>query len=352
MTLTADRVGTYTIEQVDLASLPDDKLRPVAELNVVMDREVVPEDPDTPLDVLMQRWRSLPKLVIRKDWIAKTSDGRVVGRSTLMRYETPDNQHLRETVLQVHPEHRRHGLGRALFARIVDAATERDDLLLMGGTNSRVLAGEAFAKRLGAEAGLNNRTSQLDLAEVDRAMVREWSAIDPAGYRLVWIDGDVPDALMANVIVAYDTMNTAPREGLRMEDWKTTPEIVREWERSSKLQGREHRLLLAIHDATGESAGFTEVAFDPRVLHVVRQQGTAVVPAHRGHGVGKWIKARMLERVEADWPQAKFIRTGNAYSNAPMLSINDRLGFKLAWSVVVWQLGIAAAQRYVEGRGL
>jgi len=351
MSLTADRVGTHTIEQVDLASLPDDRLRPIAELHVVMNREAVSEDPDTPLDVLMQHWRAMPKHVVRKDWIASASDGRAVGRSTLVRYETPDNQHLRDTVLQVHPEHRRHGLGRALFARIVDAATERDDILLMGGTNSRVLAGEAFAKRLSAEAGLNNRTSQLDLRALDRAMIQEWSALDPAGYRLVWIDGDVPEALMSNVIVAYDTMNTAPREGLRMDDWKATPQIVREWERSSKLQGRVHRLLLAMYDATGDTAGFTEVAYDVRVPHVVQQQGTAVVPGHRGHGIGKWIKARMLERVDADFPQARFIRTGNAYSNAPMLSINDRLGFKIAWSVTVWQLGIGAARRYVEGRG-
>jgi mycothiol synthase len=351
MTLAAERVGAYAIEQAELATLPDERLRRVAELVLVMDREAVPEDPETPIEVVMQRWRAKPELMIRTDWIATATSGQVVGRSTLIRYEAPENRHLRETVLHVHPDHRRRGLGRALFAQLVNAAcAERDDILLTGGTTSRVPAGEAFANRIGAEAALNNRLSQLDLEQLDRAMVRSWAALDPGGYRLVWIDREIPDALMANVIVAYDAMNTAPRGGLRVDDWKMTPEIVRDWERAERLKGMEHRLLLAIDDATGETAGFTEVAYDPRVAHVVYQHGTAVVPAHRGHGIGKWLKARMLARVDADWPHARFVRTGNAYSNAPMLSINDRLGFKVAWSKIHWQIGIGAAMRYVEGR--
>jgi GNAT superfamily N-acetyltransferase len=74
------------------------------------------------------------------------------------------------------------------------------------------------------------------------------------------------------------------------------------------------------------------------------------VPKHRGHGIGKWIKARMVERILAERPTARYVRTGNAYSNAAMLSINDRLGFKIIWSTVVWQIPIADAKRYVADR--
>jgi GNAT superfamily N-acetyltransferase len=208
--------------------------------------------------------------------------------------------------------------------------------------------GEAFAKRLGAKAGLANRTSQLDLAAIDRGMVREWAAIDPAGYRLEWITVPVtPEHLVPNVIVAYDTMNTAPHDDLEQEDWKMTPALLRDFERTTEMKRVQRRLLLAIEEATGQTAGFTEVNYDPRVPPIVGQNGTAVVPAHRGHGIGKWIKARMIERILAEWPAARYIRTGNAYSNAPMLSINDRLGFKVVWSVMIWQLPIAEARRYV-----
>ncbi len=104
--------------------------------------------------------------------------------------------------------------------------------------------------------------------------------------------------------------------------------------------------MLAIEAATCATAGFTEVGYDARVPTIIGQQSTAVVPAHRGRGIGKWIKARMIERVLAEWPAARYVRTGNAYSNAPMLSINDRLGFKVVWSITIWQLPIADARRY------
>jgi GNAT superfamily N-acetyltransferase len=352
-TLTSDRVGAYAVERIDVRTAPDEDVRALATLHNRWNAEVVPEDPPTPVEVVMARMRSMPREVIRADWVAKAPDGSLAGRGLLMRYDTPDNPHLRDTFVYVAPEHRRRALGRGLFARIVDAAArERDDILFLMKSNSRSPGGEAFVKRLGAEPGLNNRTSQLELAKLDRAMVREWASIDPRGYRLVWIEGDVPADLMPNVIVAYDAMNTAPREGLKMNDWKATPELVRSWDESRRKSGLARRLILAIHEATGETAGFTEVEYDARVTHVVGQDGTAVVPAHRGHGIGKWIKATMIERILREWPQAKLVRTGNAYSNAPMLSINDRLGFRVAWSVIVWQLGIGAARRYVEGRSL
>lgn len=351
MTVVADRVGAYTIEQVDVRTASDDELRPIAELQQKWLGESVPEDPMLPLDVLIRNWRSLPKEVIRKDWVVRTSKGQLVARGMLTRFDAPDNQHIREISAHVDPQHRRRGIGRALFERVVNAAAaQRDDILFLLRSNSRVPAGIAFIERIRAEEGLSNRTSQMELGALDRAMVREWASIDPKGYRLEWIDEDVPDQLMQNVIVAYDTMNTAPRDNLKVEDWKTTDKLVRSFEASRKAAGRQHRLLLAIHEESGETAGFTEVEYDERVPHVIHQDGTAVIPAHRGHGIGKWIKALMIERVTPEWPQAKYIRTGNAYSNAPMLSINDRLGFKVVWSSVHWQLPLAKAKEYLAGR--
>src|SRR2546425_795730 len=216
-------------------------------------------------------------------------------------------------------------------------------------TSDRVPAGEAFARRVGGREVLRAHMNQLDLRELDRPLVREWSALEPSGYRLVWIDGDVPDALVANVIVAYDTMNTAPRGESGMEDWHHTPELICDWDRSRREAGRERRLALAIHEATGDTAGFTELTYDPKIPHVISQQGTAVIPGHRGRGLGKWLKAAMLERALREWTRARVVRTGNADANAPMLAINTRLGFAPAWATIIWEIGIADARRYAEG---
>jgi GNAT superfamily N-acetyltransferase len=345
--MTISAIRGYAVEPVDLPTATDDLLREVNELQNVMARERTPEDPPVPVEALASRVRTRPKLLEMRDWLVRAPGGELVARASIARYRADTNQHLRDASIDVAAPHRRKGIGTRLYREIVGAAGS-DDVVISFGTSDRVPSGAAFMARIGARQTLANHINQLDLARLDRAMVREWGGIDTPGYRLVWIDGDVPDALLPNVIAAYDAMNTAPRGDSAMEDWNTTPEIVRDWDASRRASGRERRLLLAIAEKSGETAGYTELAYDPKVPHVIWQQGTAVIPAHRSQGIGKWIKAAMLERALRDWPTARLVRTGNADTNAPMLAINTRLGFRPAWAWVVWEIGIVDARRYLE----
>ena len=68
---------------------------------------------------------------------------------------------------------------------------------------------------------------------------------------------------------------------------------------------------------------------------------------HRGHRLGLWMKAVMLDRIMRERPDAKYIRTGNANTNSQMLGINTQLGFKMAWQSTLWQLPIADAKKAV-----
>jgi mycothiol synthase len=339
---------TYTLEPIDLSTADDDLVREVGALNNVIASERVPEDPPVSFEAFASRARNRPKMIVSRDWLARSADGELVARGFVARFEADTNQHLREAGIEVLPEHRRKGIAKQLLLEIVSGAGEADDIVISFFTNDRVPAAAAFLQRIGAKTALTMHSSQLDLRQLDRAMVREWAGIRTKGYRLEWVDGDVPERLMANVIVAYDTMNSAPRGDSAMQDWNTTPEQLREFDRSRRASGRERRLVLAIHEDTRETAGYTELVYDPKIPHVIWQSGTAVIPSYRGQGIGKWIKAAMLERATRDWPKATLVRTGNADVNAPMLAINTRLGFKPAWAESIWEVGIADARRYVE----
>ena len=338
---------TYTFEPVDLPTADDDLLREVLAVGNVVSSERIPEDPPLSFDAFASRVRNRPQMVVIRDWLARSVEGELVGRGLIVRFEADTNQHLREVGIEVLPEHRRKGIAKQLFREIVAGAGDADDIVLSFFINDRVPSAAAFLNRIGAKTALTMRTSQLDLSQLDRAMVREWADIRTKGYRLEWIDGDVPDDQMKNVIVAYDTMNTAPRGDSAMQDWNSTPDQIREFDRSRRATGRERRLVLGIHEATGEAAGYTELTYDPKMPHLMWQQGTAVIPSHRGHGLGKWLKAAMLERAMRDWPAATLVRTGNADVNAPMLAINTRLGFKPTWAESIWEIGIADARRYL-----
>jgi GNAT superfamily N-acetyltransferase len=343
----------YKVDRVDdLRERPEAELREYAEFLRGMERERIPEDPPPPVEVYLSRFRTKAPHGRRTDWIVRDDAGEIVGRAILFITTLEENAHLRDAGIEIRAGHRRRGLGDRLLGEIVRAAGEGDDIVLAFGTSDRSPSGVEYARHIGADLALDTHVNQLAVEDIDRDLIREWAALTPEGYRLVWIDGDVPDELMDNVNVAYDAMNTAPIGSMPMNNWRQTPERTREFDETRKKMGRERRLLLAIHDATGETAGFTETSFDPRMPHVVGQMGTAVIPEHRGRDLGKWLKAVSLERVLAERPSAKFIRTGNADVNAPMLSINTRMGFKPAWATGWWKLSLADAKRYVEERGL
>lgn len=342
MTITTAAPAGYRIEKAE--TFGDDLVRKIAELTWICDRAAVPEDPDRPYEAMAAQIRMTSTLWTQDRWLVWAGED-LVAQSGIWR-SLQDNQHIRNVWISVHPAHRRRGIGRALWRAAMDFIGDADGVVVQVWTMSRVPAASAFAERVGATAGLHMRTSQLDLAAIDRKLIAEWAKIDPAGYRLEWVPSDTPDAQMDNVVEAIRVMNTMPREDLQWEDWKITPETVREQDRNRKKRGQERWMVLAIDGATGKTAGFTEVYIDPRIPEVLHQGGTAVEPSHRGKGIGKWVKAKMIEKILREMPEARYIRTGNAGSNAAMLAINVGMGFKPAWEEVVWQMPLAEARKY------
>ena len=88
------------------------------------------------------------------------------------------------------------------------------------------------------------------------------------------------------------------------------------------------------------------MTYDPKDEHQIWQQGTAVTRAHRGHGLGLWMKAAMLQRILNERPRALYVRTNNANVNTQMLSINTQLGFRPAASTLLWQVHAAGLVRH------
>ena len=74
---------------------------------------------------------------------------------------------------------------------------------------------------------------------------------------------------------------------------------------------------------------------------------TGVFPTFRNKGLGRRLKAEMLEKVIADRPQVKYVRTDNADMNAPMMKINSELGFKPYIAECVWQVETEKVSDYL-----
>lgn len=134
----------------------------------------------------------------------------------------------------------------------------------------------------------------------------------------------------------HHIMQTAPRDDLDVGDVSIDSQFVAELDRALADSGRT-RWTVFIRDPAGACIGGTEIMFEPDDSSTVFQQNTAVQPSHRGIGLAKWAKAAMLERICHERPEVQRVRTGNAFSNGPMLAINDALGFKVISTRTEWQ---------------
>ncbi len=340
----------YKIERIDLATADAALMRKAVAFMASYDAEERPEDPPIPAAMTEGGLRATSPMFIRSEWGAFDDAGDLVGLAIFVENRSGSNEDIRQVRLGVRADHRRRGIATALFAEGLAGIGEGQARLLQWFTSTRVPAGEAVSRHVGAKRGLHMRVSQADLRTIDRAKMREWAAIDPPGYRLEWVIGDIPDRLMPATVRAFNAINRMPKEDLDVEDWVHSEENVRDWERVRKARGQEQYLLLVIDDTTGDGVAFTDVVFDRRYPAIVHQGGTAVDVDHQRKRIGKWIKARMALRLLEDLPQARFIRTDNAGTNAKMLAINDQMGFTEAWWGDIWQMPRADAKRWVGER--
>ena len=314
--------------------------------------ETLPDDLPTPLEETVAQMQNVPPFISVEAWAGWNPEmTEMIASSVVSFWKTEENTHLVQFELSVDTEYRRQGVGRELLRFCAEAAQRENRRLMMTDTNERIPAGEAFMTRLGAERGLQMHTNQLVLAELDPALLARWQEDGKqraAGFTLGFWDGPYPEDQIEAVAALFDVMNTAPRENLDMEDLHVTPEQLRQAEQTQAAMGTERWTAYVLETATGKFTGFTEVEWKPGQPEIVSQNSTGVFPEFRGFGLGRWLKAAMLARIVRDRPKAKFVRTGNADSNAAMLGINHALGFTPYISRCVWQLDTEKALAYLS----
>nr|WSX50100.1 GNAT family N-acetyltransferase [Streptomyces sp. NBC_00974] len=108
-----------------------------------------------------------------------------------------------------------------------------------------------------------------------------------------------------------------------------------------------HRLILARGGTVttvaavtprGEVAAYTELVLpDPAGARAL-QYDTVVVPGHRGHGLGRAVKRRMLAEAAVRHPSLRRIDTSVADENTPMLAVNAALGYRRERAAGYFQL--------------
>ncbi len=185
-------------------------------------------------------------------------------------------------------------------------------------------------------------------------MVQHWADDGPRrnpDTRLRWFGNRIDDGVIEEFCRAYtEVFNQQPWGELDVHGLVFTPETIRDAEERMVASGLEHISVVSV-EPDGEISGLTEMGHFPSETTMVRQFMTGVREAHRGRGLGKWLKAEMLLRVRERYPRVEFAVTGNASSNEAMLSINERLGYRTHRESITAQTKLDALEAYLAGAG-
>jgi len=225
----------------------------------------------------------------------------------------------------VHPTARRTGLGRELIRvaarRVWDEGFQSIGVEVVGDTPA-----VAFYESLGFTREYVETRSVLDLNAVGWPALAEMATGVSAGYHLEFCPGGPPDDLIEAYARAKAEVRDVDDGELRPSSYD--PERLRASLDTLHRRGMKPYIVLALHEQTGEVAGLTEVVVPAQHPTRADQYDTIVVRDHRGYGIDRAIKARMLLELRSAEPELVEVQTWNAQANEAMLKVNAELGYR------------------------
>jgi RimJ/RimL family protein N-acetyltransferase len=340
-------------QPLDLRNATENEYARLSTFKNILNCEYWPDDPPIPLEEHIQGWKNLPQFVEYEAYtVWNETASEIIAYCDIAIYNTGDNEHLAELKIEVLPAHRRKGIGRQALHLLLPFAINHKRTLLTSWVSNRVPAAAIWCERLGARKGLGMYFHQLKLSEFDKTLVQSWleqSKNKHSEFELGFNEGPYPEDLIDEIAALYqEVANDQPREELEMEDMKFTPEILRQEEQYMFSKGNRRWTLYLRDAANGQVAGLTEVFWNPNRSMILNQGFTGIYPSYRNKGLGRWLKAEMMQKILSERPEVEFVRTGNANSNAAMLKINQEMGFMPYISNTVWQVETARVEKYLN----
>ncbi|MCE6995295.1 GNAT family N-acetyltransferase [Saccharothrix sp. S26] len=278
-------------------------------------------------------------------WVARLR-GEVVGLAIVYFLEE-ESSHIGLTEVIVHPRARRKGVGTAILRAVIPELRARGRRLVETWQITKGSDGERWAESLKFLVVHTVLMQALVIPETDSAL---WRDDLPAGYRLRRWAGTAPDDLVASFAAARNAMHDAPVGDLAYQEPEWTAERIRAREAELRQNNIELRAVVAVHEDTGEVAGLTELELHPHRPFWGFQRDTAVLPAHRGHGLGRCIKAHLIRWLLEDRPDLDRIYTTTGAGNAHMIRVNHRLGYTTVRTMIAVNRDLFELEAELAGR--
>jgi len=284
---------------------------------------------------------------------ARESGGSPILGVGMMEMPLRDNTRSAEVTVAVHPEQRRRGVGTAIVEAMTAHARERGRLVF----NSIVDVpldraadhpSSFFAPKVGFEPMLSGNIRHLrvpmDAARTGQLRAEVARARDAEHYRVLTFEAPWPAEYLEDQCALFQCMSTdEPHgdQGHEEEIWDA--ERVGENDALRLARGARYLIAVSQHVDSGRLVACTELAIGADSPGQAFQMLTVVRPEHRGHRLGLAVKLANVEELAQRAPEVRVIITGNASVNAPMIAVNEMMGFVVASEKNFWQKRLQAS---------
>ncbi len=271
----------------------------------------------------------------------------------MMELPLRDNRHGAEVTVAVRPDRRRRGVGRAIVGNMTELA-QADGRTVLNSIVDVPLDRAAdhpslfFAPNVGFDATLGGNTRHLALpidgTRLDELRAEVARGRGAAAYRTLTFEAPWPTGYLDDQCKLFQCMSTDEPHGDDEHDEEVwDAERVRENDALHDARGARYLVAVAEHVASGRLVACTELSLARDAPQQAFQMLTVVHPEHRGHRLGLAVKLANVEVLARQAPAVRTIVTGNAAVNAPMIAVNDMMGFRIAGEGMFWQNRLLAA---------
>jgi GNAT superfamily N-acetyltransferase len=259
----------------------------------------------------------------RMCWLAtEPGEGRLLGHASALLMDD-----IAVLELVVHPDERRQGVGSALLLATARCAAD-SCIPSLGVEGVGDTPAVPFYEAHGFRWAYAEMRSLLDVSTVDWFRLGEMARGIGSGYRVEYHPGGPPESMYPAYARAKESVRDDGSGDLDLRPSSYDPERLRASLATLHARGLKPYIVLAVHEPTDTVAGLTEVVVPRQRPTRADQYDTIVVPEHRGYGLGRAMKARMLFELRAAEPQVVEVKTGHATEKEPLLKVNAELGFQ------------------------
>lgn len=267
--------------------------------------------------------------------IRATADGPIVG-DAMVSYPLDDNTDKAWLAVQVHPSHRRQGLGGALITTLLERIDREGRTPIAEFHTPEVSPEQPYCRFVLRHGFVHSNTEivrHLSLPVPEARLEDLWSAALPkweGRYRLETYVGEIPAERLPSMVAVANTLAAdAPTGDIAYEEERVTPERFALLLEQEREVGRQRITTAALDNETDLVVAHTDLIVPPAPREYVDQWGTTVHRDHRGRRLGMAIKIENLRHAQAAHPDRLRVVTQNDDTNDHMVGINLDLGFEV-----------------------